>query len=178
MDRTEDSDILARLAANDSSALEMIWNVYGSDLLGYLVSIFCSRDEAEDTLQDVFVTIARKRAAVAKARLLKPYLFRLARNAALNRLEHNKRNPERTGEVSQWLALDAEVEVRNEQSEQVEAALALLPEEQRSVIVLKFYRHKTFREIGQVLEISGNTAASRYRYGMDKLRGLLKETAP
>ncbi len=74
----------------------MIWNQYSSDLLGYLVSILCSRHDAEDALQDVFVTIVKKRASVAKARLLKPYLFRLSRNVALNRIKRNKR-------VRDWL---------------------------------------------------------------------------
>ena len=139
MDReTADREILERLAANDPSALEMIWNLYSSDLLGYLVSILCSRHEAEDTLQDVFVTVAKKRAAVAKAQLLKPYLFRLARNTAFNRVQRNKVIRERVRQMSEWLVLDGEGEVRNEQTGQVEAALALLPEQQRSVIVLKF----------------------------------------
>ena len=179
MDREiAEREILKRLAANDSLALEMMWNLYSSDLLGYLTSILCSRHEAEDTLQDVFVTVAKKRAAVAKARLLKPYLFRLARNTALNRVRRKKGMRERVREMQQWLVLDGEGEVRNEQTDQVEAALALLPEEQRNVVVLKFYRNKTFREIGQMLDISENTAASRYRYGMNKLRTLLQETSP
>ena len=106
MDREiSEREILKRLAANDPLALEMMWNLYSSDLLGYLTSILCSRHEAEDTLQDVFVTVAKKRAAVAKARLLKPYLFRLARNTALNRVQRQKGMRERVREIQQWLAL-------------------------------------------------------------------------
>ena len=178
MDReTADGEIRERLAADDASALGMIWDLYSSDLLGYLVSILCSRHDAEDVLQELFGTIARKRAAVARVRLLKPYLFRSARNAALNYIKRSKRMRERTREISEWLVLDGKAEARDEQTGQVEAALASLPEKQRSVIVLKFYRNKTFREIGEMLIISENTAGSRYRYGMNKLRGLLEETS-
>ena len=48
----------------------MIWNLYSHDLLGYLMGIFCSRPEAEVTLQDVFIGIARKLSLVATAKHL------------------------------------------------------------------------------------------------------------
>jgi RNA polymerase sigma factor (sigma-70 family) len=58
------------------------------------------------------------------------------------------------------------------------AALARLPEKQRTVVVLKFFRDKTLSEIGDMLRISGNTAASRLRYGMRRLNTLLAEETP
>jgi RNA polymerase sigma-70 factor (ECF subfamily) len=59
--------------------------------------------------------------------------------------------------------------------ERVNAAMQELPPEQREVIVLKFFHGMTFSEIGRVAGISPNTAASRYRYALDKLRLLLEE---
>src|SRR5205823_13256496 len=52
--------------------------------------------------------------------------------------------------------------------------LAGLPQEQREVIVLKIWHEHTFEEIGELLEISPNTAAGRYRYGLQKLKASLK----
>jgi RNA polymerase sigma-70 factor (ECF subfamily) len=60
-------------------------------------------------------------------------------------------------------------------AEHVQAALARLPQAQREVVVLKVYRDKTFREIARLLGLSLSTVASRYRYGMEKLRVLLKD---
>jgi RNA polymerase sigma-70 factor (ECF subfamily) len=51
--------------------------------------------------------------------------------------------------------------------------LAALPPEQREVIVLKFWHHHTFEEIGELLGLSPNTAAGRYRYGLQKIRHCL-----
>jgi RNA polymerase sigma-70 factor (ECF subfamily) len=51
--------------------------------------------------------------------------------------------------------------------------LAKLPVEQREVIVLKIWHEHTFEEIGGLLDLSPNTAAGRYRYGMQKLRTCL-----
>ncbi len=53
-------------------------------------------------------------------------------------------------------------------------ALAGLPREQREIIVLKIWHEYTFEEIGQLLDLSPNTAAGRYRYGLQKLRNCLK----
>ena len=172
-----DRDILARLAANDPSALEMIWDRHASDLLGYLMSLLRSRHEAEDALQDVFVTIAKKRSSVARARLLKPYLFRLARNVALNRLKRNRRMRQGTAGAD-WLEAKQAGEAADDPAPRLAAALAALPERQRAVLVLKFFRGKTFREIGQLMGTSENTAASRYRYGMAALQTLMREPEP
>lgn len=51
--------------------------------------------------------------------------------------------------------------------------LARLPAEQREVIVLKIWHEYTFEKIGELLELSPNTAAGRYRYGLQKLRACL-----
>ncbi len=170
-----DNEIRAHLAANDPAALEMIWAEYASDLLGYLTAIHCSRSHAEDSLQEVFITIARKRKFLAEARLLKPYLFQLARNVALNLIKRNKRIRDRTESISDWLVADEQNPPDERRIQELAEGLAALPEKQRSVLILKFYRGKTFREIGALLDISENTAASRFRYGIEKLRRIMMD---
>ena len=165
----------ALLAADDPSALDLIWQEYAADLLGYLVTLHGCRHEAEDTLQEVFVTIASKRAYVAAARNLKAYLFRLARNAALNRIKREGRRRERLHHAADWLEVAASNADGEDRSGRLAAALARLPEKQRTVVVLKVFRDKTLSEIGDMLQISGNTAASRLRYGMEKLKALFRE---
>ena len=169
------NEIRSRLAADDPAALEMIWAEYASDLLGYLAALHCSRNDAEDSLQEVFVRIARKRMSVAGARQLKPYLFQLARNVALNRIKRNKRIRDRIECMSDWLSPVEPAPPDEHRIPQLGSALAELPEKQRSVLVLKFYRDKTFREIGALLNISENTAASCFRYGIDKLRRVMMD---
>jgi DNA-directed RNA polymerase specialized sigma24 family protein len=52
--------------------------------------------------------------------------------------------------------------------------LQLLPQDQREVIVLKIWHQHTFEEIGKLIDISPNTAAGRYRYGLQKLKARLE----
>jgi len=63
-----------------------------------------------------------------------------------------------------------------QRSADLEQALQSLPPEQREVIALKVDAGLTFAEIGVSLGISPNTAASRYRYALEKLRSALRET--
>jgi RNA polymerase sigma factor (sigma-70 family) len=56
----------------------------------------------------------------------------------------------------------------------VSTAISVLPEEQRAVVHLKIWEDQTFAEIAETLGIPANTAASRYRYALDKLEGLLR----
>lgn len=52
--------------------------------------------------------------------------------------------------------------------------LATLPPDQREVIVLKIWHQHTFEEIGDLMDISPNTVAGRYRYGLQKLKACMK----
>ena len=63
--------------------------------------------------------------------------------------------------------------IRDEELRRLADALAILPYEQREVIVLHLKGDLTFREIGVVRGVSINTVQSRYRYGIDRLRSLL-----
>jgi RNA polymerase sigma-70 factor (ECF subfamily) len=58
--------------------------------------------------------------------------------------------------------------------EALSSALAELPPDQRAVVHLKLWEDLTFEQVAMILELSANTAASRYRYGLDKLRQRLR----
>jgi len=57
----------------------------------------------------------------------------------------------------------------------IQAAIDELPEVQRMAIVLRRYDDISYEEIGEILEISPNTVAGRYRYGLEKLRACLRQ---
>ena len=170
-----DNKLRAALARDDPDAVELIWERYASDLLTYLQAVLCSRHDAEDALQAVFIRIVQKRHRLAKARRLDAYVYRIARNEALRLIERRKRGPSVIDVKESWLVTAEEKPEPNDLVEQLQAALARLPQSQREVIVMKVYRQKTFLEISRLLGISQNTAASRYRYGMEKLRTLLED---
>jgi RNA polymerase sigma factor (sigma-70 family) len=68
---------------------------------------------------------------------------------------------------------------QDERRAAIDAALHKLPENQREVLVMKIWGGLSFPQIAEVLRISANTAASRYRYALAKLREqLAEETIP
>jgi RNA polymerase sigma-70 factor (ECF subfamily) len=168
-----DNMLRAALARNDPAAVELMWNRYASDLFAYLLVVLCSRHDAEDVLQTVFVRIVQKRHRLAKARRLDAYVYRIARNEAYSFIGRRKRELKIEAVNESWLIIPEDRQQTNELAEQMQAALVRLPEQQREVIVMKIYRQKTFLEISGLLGLSQNTIASRYRYGMEKLRTLL-----
>jgi RNA polymerase sigma-70 factor (ECF subfamily) len=169
-----DNSLRAALRWNDPAAVEILWDRYAKDLLAYLQSVLCSRQDAEDVLQTVFVKIVRKRNRLARARCLDAYVYRIARNEAYGLISRRKRDQKAHQTTESWLIASESNLKSSELAEQLQATLAQLPQQQREVIVMKIYRQKTFLEISGLLGLSRNTVASRYRYGIEKLRNLLE----
>jgi RNA polymerase sigma-70 factor (ECF subfamily) len=99
------------------------------------------------------------------------YCVRAYRNRALNFRRGLWRRLTRELESQRWFESGSEA---NENEREAMRCLETLPREQREVIVLKIWHQYTFEEIGDLLEISANTAAGRYRYGIQKLKACLK----
>jgi RNA polymerase sigma-70 factor (ECF subfamily) len=168
-----DKILRTALRRDDPSAVELIWDRYANDLLAFLLGVLCSKNDAEDVLQTIFVKIVLKRHRLAKARYLDAYLYRIARNEAYRFISKRKRE-KKTQEINEsWLTAVENNQELSGLAEKLQMALNQLKQSQREVIILKIYRQKTFLEISRLLGISQNTAASRYRYGLENLRSLL-----
>ncbi|HEX9047342.1 MAG TPA: sigma-70 family RNA polymerase sigma factor [Verrucomicrobiae bacterium] len=157
--------------------IERLYDEHAQSLYAFLLNF--TRDEADtrDLLQEVFVKLARDPAILDGVREEGAFLIRLAHNAAID-LIRRRGTRERTREsfaadiISPFApAADPDEDIfRNA----LAGALAELPPEQRAVAHLKLWEGLTFEQIATALEISPNTAASRYRYALDKLRDGLR----
>lgn len=169
-----DNVLRVALDRNDPAAVGLLWDRYANDLLAYLQAALCSLHDAEDVLQTVFVRIVRKRRQLAEARCLDAYVYRIARNEALRLIGRRKSDKTTKTMKDPWLISSESSRESQDVAELLQNALARLPQPQREVIVMKTYKHRTFLEISELLGLSQNTVASRYRYGMEKLRILLE----
>lgn len=139
-----------------------------SELVLYGRALGLSHSEAEDVLQETFLALSQKEEAPDQP---DHYCVRSFRNRALNYRRGLWRRLTRELESRRWFERSA-----NEKPQETQAmqALAELPQLQREVIVLKIWHDYTFEEIGELLEVSPNTAAGRYRYGLKKLKACLE----
>lgn len=130
--------------------------------------------DAEDVVQEAFVRFWKSRQRVADPAA---YLYACVRHGALDWRRGQSRRCQREAaaarsEVERWFTgpLDEQ-----ERRATLEAALLQLPENQREVLVMKIWGGLSFPQIAAALDISPNTAASRYRYALGKLREQLAE---
>jgi RNA polymerase sigma-70 factor (ECF subfamily) len=147
---------------------EALYDAKAAQLVLYGRALGLSHGEAEDVVQETFVALMQMDFVPAKA---EHYCVRSFRNRALNYRRSLWRRLTREWESLRWF----ERSVDETPAERAAMhCLAELPPEQREAIVLKFWHNYTFEEIGGLLEISANTAAGRYRYGLQKIKSKLE----
>jgi RNA polymerase sigma-70 factor, ECF subfamily len=147
---------------------ESLYDTKATELILYGRALGLSHGEAEDVVQETFVALMQMEEMPERA---EHYCVRSFRNRALNHRRSLWRRLTREWESLRWFERSpGETPAEREAMRQ----LAELPLEQREVIVLKIWHGCTFEEIGGLQEISPNTAAGRYRYGLQKLKSKLE----
>jgi len=166
---TDDHRLLTTLAHGDMQALGQLYEAHALPVYHLLLARVEDRDKAEDLLQEVFMALVDRGRKVARIQNLRAYLLAIARRKA-SQLSNHRPATENLSQVEliDTAACPAEALA-------VQDALSQLPADQREAVVLKIWHDFTFEEIGQALDISPNTAASRYRYAIEKLRIILGE---
>ncbi len=155
---------------------EEIYDRYGEKMYHYLALRLGSTQDAEDVLQETFCRLARYSVRWAFVRNPKAFVFTALRNEANRFLAKRiKRRAEGVSNPQEWDRLASVIDDPPEiSSANLARVLGELPDEQREVIVLKIFQDLSFKEIASVCGLSINTAASRYRYGIERLRSSME----
>ena len=164
--------LLKALDAGEAVALAEAYDAFAPKLYAVARRLCPAQADAEECVQEVFVQLVERRNQLSRIDNLGAYLFASLRHAAQAR---GKRS-QRLREVVQAAAPSEEPRAESTNflaSRALERALGALPEEQREVVALKVDGDLTFAEIAALLGTSLNTAASRYRYALAKLRDAL-----
>ena len=147
-----------------SNWCQNLYEANAPQLVLYGRALGLGHSEAEDVLQETFIALMERAEAPEQPQ---HYCLRAFRNRALNYKRSLWRRLTRELESHCWFERGSE---ENPQERAAMRCMETLPPEQREVIVLKIWHEYTFEEIGGLLEISHNTAAGRYRYGLQKLK--------
>jgi RNA polymerase sigma factor (sigma-70 family) len=169
----EDRVLTWRLNRGDPASLCRIYEKHRSCLMRVAAALLHDRSLVEDVLHDVFVSFAQTAGRFRLNGSLKAYLSICVANRArdVNR-SARRQGPvcvEDAGLAHEGPGPEAEC-MDQELSARIDEAMARLPDEQREIVVLHLMGDLPFRQIAGLKEISINTAMSRYRYGLEKIR--------
>ena len=157
--------------------LEELYDRYGEKLYHYLVLKLGSCQDAEDILQEAFYRFGRYSVRWKTVRNPKAFVFKVVRNEA-NRFIRRRIAQQKSLELNpdHKHAIASVIQGPDKESEGLLAeSLARLPDNQREVVMLKVFEGMTFKEIAAICGLSANTAASRYRYAISKMRLFLEK---
>jgi len=175
MPNDECADLLARFRCGDPTALAELYDRFAGRLYRVAFRMLGEHALAEDAVHEVFLAVLKVRYRLGTLEDLSAYLFCCLRRAVARLQTVRQRNQKAEYESFHNPTTCTLEEQHGETiwSETVLQAIQRLPPEQQEVVLLKIDGELTFAEIAMVLGISPNTAASRYRYALQKLRQYL-----
>jgi RNA polymerase sigma-70 factor (ECF subfamily) len=177
-----DRELLARYHRGDARAMDELVDRHGGAIYNF-VRRFLGRDgRVDDVVQEVWLKVLRASAGFDGRSRFTTWLFTIARNACLDDLRKRKRLRNRQHEDGPHELADAadpgppvhERVSRQELSALVDQAIQELPDDLREVFLLREQTDMTFTEIAEALSLPRETAKSRMRYAMLRVRKALR----
>ena len=157
--------------------IERLYDEHAQALFAFLLNFTRHEADTRDLLQELFVKLASRPELLDDVRDERAFLLRLAHNLAIDLIRRRgtrEKNCEQLANAPAPIFAPAAEPDEGAFREALSAALGEIPPDQRAVVHLKLWEGLTFDQIADLLGIPLNTAASRYRYGLDKLRERLR----
>jgi RNA polymerase sigma-70 factor (ECF subfamily) len=173
----EDKLLIWKLNRGSEDALCRIYEKYRDDLVRIAAGLLNNVSNAEDVVQEVFLTLIRSAGKHKIKAGLKGYLTACVVNRVRNLSRTRRTQPsvclDNVGPVVSKLKAPDQGLMCDEAFQQLYQAMAQLPYEQKEAVILHVQGRLKFREIAQLQGTSIKTSLSRYRYGLNKLRTML-----
>lgn len=187
-ERDPDTELMLRVKKGDEAAFEELVDKYKQPVLNVVYRILRDATEAEDLAQNVFVQVFKSADRYRVEAKFSTWLFTIARNLCLNELRRRSRHPadslEAAGDTQEdhparqfedKASVSAPDQLlREELTAKVEDALASLPENQRTAILLFKEKEMSYDEISRILDCSLSATKSLIHRGREALKQKLK----
>lgn len=175
----DDSALMLRYRDGDVAAFEVLYRRHNDALYRYLLRLCRHRDTAEDVFQEAWGKIVKARETYRPTAKFTTFLYRVAHNCFIDHVRRNKRHsakvelePDSQPDPSDLPETEVE---RALARRRLDAALRDLPDEQRDVFLLREEAGLSLDEIAAVTDSNRETAKSRLRYAVNKLRAAIDE---
>lgn len=183
----DDAALMLRYRDGDVRAFEILYTRHKGSLYRYLQRMCRNKEACNDLFQETWSKVIASRERYQVKAQFTTYLFHIAHNCAIDYFRRAERqHTARTDDVDELHdrlpgADTDRPDTRLSEAQlqkAFEAALSQLPDEQRHVFVLREETGLTLEEIGQITGVTMETAKSRLRYALGKLRASLKHYRP
>lgn len=184
-DAEDDRDLMLRYQRGDAGAFDQLYRRHKGPLYRYCLRQCHDPDTAAELFQEVWTRIVKGRASYKPLARFTTWLYQVAHSAWVDHVRRHARRPKLVTGQSQdapqaeaVTAASAGPPARaqaGQAMQQVIAAIEALPPDQREVFLLKQETDLTIEEIGEATGVSRETAKSRLRYALKKLRAELKD---
>jgi RNA polymerase sigma-70 factor (ECF subfamily) len=188
-----DNELFAHYLEGDCEAFRELFHRHARGLFNFASRMLGDHALAEEVAQEAFTRVVRRPPDLGRGTKFSTYLYSVGRNLCIDELRKRRTRrhaplhdrPGADGEgrsLEERLAADApatDAEAMNrELRERIDDALGKLPVEQREVFMLREFADLPFAEVARAVGCSENTAKSRMRYALERLRVLLSDLDP
>lgn len=192
MKNLSDEQLVVRYAQGINEAFDELLNRYKISLYNYINSIIQNKDLAEDIFQDTFtkLIITIKSGQYKESGKFSAYLFRIAHNNIISVFRKEQvvsqineadveydlfSNKEICENFEEPLPSFEDAVCQKQVMSDIRKMVMFLPDNQREIVLMRFYRDMSFKEIADALDISINTALGRIRYALMNMRKLAEK---
>lgn len=172
-----DSELVPQIQSGNDAAFDELMRRYKRPVVNFVFRMLGNAEDADEVAQDVFVRVYQNLGTYRAQTKFSTWLFAVARNAAIDRIRWRARHPaeslESVPEISAAVGTAEEVNAR-EIGEKIAAAVAQLPEEQRTALVLAEYQGMSYAEIAGVMRCSEKSVEARLYRAKQALRERLR----
>jgi RNA polymerase sigma-70 factor (ECF subfamily) len=182
--RLTDAELMRRVQADDPEAFRHLYQRHVQSALAVAYGASLGSRQAEEAVQDAFLSLWRARAAYRPARgSVAGWLLTIVRNRALDLARRRATHDRPWAQLSDFDLPDPQLEelddqaARREQGRAVRAAFTSLPTDQATVLGLAYFDGLTQAEIAMALDVPLGTVKSRIRLGLQRLAGELRPFA-
>ena len=179
-----DSVLVSKYISGDEKSLEVLFNRHKQRIYSFIYSKVYDRDLSEDIFQDTFIKVIKtlKLGNYNEEGKFISWVTRIAHNLVIDHFRKNKRIPkfENSHDFDIFSVLknsDIDIEnqmIKNQIHSEVKKLINFLPNDQKEVLVYRYYNDLSFKEISEKTGVSINTSLGRMRYALINLRNIIK----
>ena len=170
LDQLTDGQLVEQIQAGNAPAFDELMRRYKRPIVNFCYRLLGNAEDADDVAQEVFVRVYQRIGDFKPHGKFSTWLFALAHNACIDRLRWRKRHPTEPLDTAPEPAMVSHETETREIGGQIAAAVAQLPEDQRTAIILAEYHGMSYAEIAGVMRCSEKSVESRLYRAKQTLR--------